>query len=105
MEYLHDEGVQSVAHVVGRVELGEHHGVRGRLAQVAHPELGSLEVRGVDDKLLQGREGKGAYLPRVLEKVGETCFHPDPAGGDDSYTLRVGDSNRGPFGNTRPPHP
>ena len=56
-------------------------------------------------------KGKGDCLPRVLEKVGETCFHPAPAGGGDSYTLCVGDSNRGPFGikaeplSIRPPHP
>lgn len=49
-----DEGVQAVAHLVRCVELSKDHSVCGRLAQVAHPELGGLEVRRVDDKLLMG---------------------------------------------------
>lgn len=51
--YRNDEGMQTVAHAVGRVKLGEHHGVRGRLPQVSHPELGSLKVWRVDDELLE----------------------------------------------------
>lgn len=45
--HLHQEGVQAVAAAPGRVQLGKHHGVGGRLAHVADPEFGGLEVRGM----------------------------------------------------------
>lgn len=51
----HDEGVQPVTGAVGRVELRVDGGVRGALAQVAHPDLCRLDVRRVDDELLQSR--------------------------------------------------
>jgi len=54
--HRHDEGVQAVARPVRRVELSEQQGVSRRLAEVPHPELGGLEVRRVDHKLLRGRE-------------------------------------------------
>lgn len=42
-----------MAHLVRCVELSVDHRVGGRLAHVAHPELGGLKVGRVDDKLLQ----------------------------------------------------
>lgn len=41
-----------MARLVRGVQLGEHHGVGRRLAQVPHPKLGGLKVRRVDHKLL-----------------------------------------------------
>lgn len=54
--YLHDKGVQPVALAPGRVQLSKHHRVRSRLAQIANPELGGFEIRGMYDEFLH--EGK-----------------------------------------------
>lgn len=50
--YLHQEGMQPVALAVWHVELGKHHCMSCRLAQVAHPNFGSLKIRGMQDKFL-----------------------------------------------------
>lgn len=45
--YLHKEGMQPVALAVWHVQLGKHHRVSCRLAQVAYPKFGSFKIRGM----------------------------------------------------------
>ena len=54
--HLHDEAVQAVAPAPRRVQLGEHHGVRSRLAHVANPEFGSFKVGCVYDEFLHQKK-------------------------------------------------
>jgi len=63
-----------VAHSVRRAQLREHDGVRGRFAEVAHPELGGLEVGRVDHKLLRGRSsGVNKVFGMLLRQYRNLC--------------------------------
>lgn len=77
--------------VIWHKQLCVNNGVGAGLAQVAHPALGRLEVRRVDDKLLslQVISGAGAHAKRVgaVRDLGEGVGTQDSVVGDLSYIL------------------